>query len=122
MSTISSKISSKATYPPVKPNCTVDDCIKAFRISDYLQWGGATVASWGYGFIVGRPARFAIAGLMAGIGFTFGSLVALQNSRGRLMGLRENAREVKKYGVAEWAADAKPESLVKPKLDFKQFN
>jgi hypothetical protein len=34
---------------------------------------------------------------MAGIGFTFGSIVVIQNTRGRLMGFRENAREVKLY-------------------------
>lgn len=117
-----STIASKAKYPPVKPNCTVDDCIKAFRFSDYLQWGGVTIASWGYGFVVGRPARFAVAGLMAGIGFTFGSLVVLQNTRGRLMGFRENDREIKKFGVAQVPEDSKPEDFVKPKLDFKKFN
>ena len=75
---------------------------------------GATVASWGYGFAVGRPARFAIAGLMAGIGFTFGSMVVIQNTRGRLMGFRENEREQKMWGVAEDA----PESI---KLDWKSY-
>jgi hypothetical protein len=64
-----------------------------------MQWVGATAGSWGYGFIVGKPARFAIAGLMAGIGFTFGSIVVIQNTRGRLMGFRENAREVKLHAA-----------------------
>lgn len=81
-------------YPVVKPNPTVDDCLRAARMSDYAQWGGATAGSWVFGFTVGKPARFAVAGLMAGIGFTFGSLVLLQNTRGRLMGFRENAREL----------------------------
>jgi len=66
----------------------------------YFQFG-VTSASWGYGFVTGRPARFAIAGLMAGIGFTFGSFVVIQNTRGRLMGFRENIREQQKYGIAE---------------------
>jgi hypothetical protein len=87
-----------AKFPVVKESPTVDDCIKAIRTSDYLQWAGVTVASWGYGFMVGRPARFGMAGLMAGIGMTFGSLVAMQNTRGRLMGFRENAKEVAKFG------------------------
>lgn len=85
-------------YPPVNSTPSVEDCLRSLRISDYLQWGGATVGSWGYGFMVGKPARFVMAGLMAGIGFTFGSLVVLQNTRGRLLGLRENQREIKLYG------------------------
>ena len=52
-------------YPAVKPSPTVDDCFKSARFSDYMQWFGATVGTWGYGFIVGKPARFAMAGLMA---------------------------------------------------------
>lgn len=80
------------------------------------------MASWGYGFIVGRPARFAMAGLMAGIGFTFGSMVALQNTRGRLMGFRENSKEVAKYGKADVATQGPSEELLKPKLDFKHYN
>jgi hypothetical protein len=107
-------------YPPVKPKPTVDDCIKAARISDYFQWAGVTAASWGYGFLVGRPARFAMAGLMGGIGFTFGSMVLLQNTRGRLMGFRENSVEVAKYGEAKLAP--KGDEMVKPKLNYKQFN
>jgi hypothetical protein len=87
-------------YAPVKPNPTVEDCFRSMRASDFFQWTGVTAASWGYGFICGRPARFAMAGLMAGIGFTFGSMVVIQNTRGRLMGFRENEREQKKYGVA----------------------
>jgi hypothetical protein len=104
---------SKIKYPPVKPSPTVDDCLRSMRFSDYLQWGGATVASWGYGFIVGRPARFHMAGLMAAVGFTFGSIVAIQNTRGRLMGFRENKREIDKYGAA-------PAEEVQ--LNWKQFN
>jgi NADH-ubiquinone oxidoreductase complex I, 21 kDa subunit len=104
-----------AKFPLVNPKPTVDDCIKASRISDFFQLAGVTAASWGYGFIVGRPARFAMAGLMGGIGFTFGTLVVLQNTRGRLMGFRENSVEVAKYGEAE-------PSPVKSKLNYKQFN
>lgn len=88
----------KTPYPAVKSNPTVDDCLKSLRTSDYFQWAGATVASWGYGLVVGKPARFSMAGLMAAVGFTFGSLVVIQNTRGRLMGFRENQREMKLYG------------------------
>jgi hypothetical protein len=107
-----------AKFPAVKPKPTVDDCLKGLRVSDYFQWGGVTAASWGYGFVSGRPARFAMAGLMAAIGFTFGSMVAVQNVRGRFMGFRENAREVKKYGSVGPAT----EEMFKPKLDFKSYN
>jgi len=102
-------------YPVVNASPTVDDCLKSMRASDYMQWFGATVGSWGYGFVVGRPARFAMAGLMAGVGFTFGSMVVVQNVRGRLMGFRENARELNKYGKS-----AAGEEL--PKLDFTKYN
>jgi len=115
--TTSSRPAFETKYPPVKPRPTVDDCFKAARTSDYLQWTGVTVASWGYGFLTGRPARFAMAGLMAGIGFTFGSLVVLQNTRGRLMGFRENLSEIKKYGKANEGEGM----IVEPKMDFKEF-
>ena len=92
-------MSNEPKFVVVKESPTVDDCLKNFRMSDYFQWGGATLATWGFGFMRGRPARYAMAGLMAGIGFTFGSLVAVQNTRGRLMGYRENAREAAKYGI-----------------------
>lgn len=91
-------------------------------LSINLQWSGATVASWGYGFMVGKPARFGVSGMMAAIGFTFGSMVAVQNTRGRLMGFRENEREQKKYGIAEQAKDVPPQNLVRPKMDWKQFS
>lgn len=88
-------------YPAVRPSPSVDDCFKSARFSDYMQWIGATAGSWSFGFIVGKPARFAMAGLMASIGFTFGSIVLVQNTRGRLMGFRENAREVKLFAPKE---------------------
>ncbi|GKY91731.1 hypothetical protein MPSEU_000144900 [Mayamaea pseudoterrestris] len=104
-------------YPTVNINPTVDDCLKCLRTSDYCQWAGATVASWTYGFVVGRPARFAVAGLMAGIGFTFGSMVVLQNTRGRLLGFRENDREVAKYG----AQQVDESHDIRGPMDFQKF-
>jgi NADH-ubiquinone oxidoreductase complex I, 21 kDa subunit len=89
----------KTPYPAVKTNPTLDDCMRCIRTSDYMQLIGATAATWGYGFIVGKPARFAVAGMMAGIGFTFGTLVVVQNTRGRLMGFRENEREMKRFAT-----------------------
>jgi len=49
---------------------------------------------------------------MAAIGFTFGSFVVLQNTRGRLMGFRENVREQNMYGIAEEE---------ETKLDWKSY-
>lgn len=103
-------------FPVVNATPTVQDCLGAMRLSDYVQCGGVTVGSWGYGFLTGKPARFVMAGLMAGIGLTFGSMVVLQNTRGRLMGFRENQRELKLYGQSE---QQQPESIA---LNFKEFN
>ena len=86
-------------------------CSRSSFHFSYIQVG-ATAGCWGYGFIIGRPARFAIAGLMAGLGFTFGSFVMVQNTRGRLMGFRENLREQKQFGVEE---------IVESKLDWKSY-
>ena len=105
-------------YPAVNYFPTVADCLSAMRFSDYAQWAGATVGSWGYGFVVGRPARFHMAGLMAGVGFTFGSCYILQNTRGRLMGLRENGREIKLYG----AAPPITKQDLTMQLDWKNYN
>lgn len=88
-------------FPIVKPSPTVDDCIRAFRPVDYIQCFGVTVGSWSYGFMTGKPARFAMAGMMSAIGLTFGTFVMIQNTRGRLMGFRENDREIKMYGPSE---------------------
>lgn len=101
-------------YPVANKEVTVENCLGALRFSDYCQWTGATVGSWGYGFLVGRPARFHMAGLMAAIGFTFGSLFVLQNTRGRLMGFRENSRELKLYGISD--------QPISKKLDWKEYN
>jgi len=106
------------SYPAVKPDPSIDDCLRAIRTSDYMQWTAFTLGSWAYGFTTGKPARFGMAGLMAGIGFTFGSLVMVQNTRGRLMGFRENEREVAKYGVAEGSPSGP--DLFRPKPALKE--
>jgi hypothetical protein len=101
-------------YPVANIEVNVENCLGAIRFSDCCQWTGATIGSWGYGFLVGRPARFHMAGLMAAVGFTFGSLFVLQNTRGRLMGFRENAREIKMYGVSD--------RMIGQKLDWKEYS
>jgi hypothetical protein len=74
------------------PNPSVSDCWNAMTTNDYLLWTGATVANWSFGMLRGAPARFTMAGLCAGVGFTFGSILAFQNSRSRVMGVRANAK------------------------------
>ena len=79
----------------INPNPSVDECVKSLRFKDYMTMIGITSGSWGYGYIFGKPARFASANCAATIGFTFASLVCLQDTRSRFMGLLENEREVK---------------------------
>jgi NADH-ubiquinone oxidoreductase complex I, 21 kDa subunit len=81
---------SKPKYQAINSDPTLQDIVLAFNAGDYMQWAGATAALWTFGMVRGSPARFAMAGVAAGLGFTFGSIVAFQNSRGRLMGYRPN--------------------------------
>ena len=87
-------------FPVVNPHPTVSDAIGSCRVADYFTLAGITSASWSYGFIMGKPYRFATAGTAASIGFTFGTMVILQNTRGRFLGFKENSKEVAKYGLA----------------------
>jgi hypothetical protein len=89
-------------YFPVKTDPTVNDAIKAFRPRDYAQFAGITVACWGYGFLLGHPARFAHAALCSATGMTFAGIVVLRNSAARLQGKMENFREQEKFGLASW--------------------
>mmetsp|Transcript_22202 Transcript_22202/g.33824 ORF Transcript_22202/g.33824 Transcript_22202/m.33824 type:complete len:131 (+) Transcript_22202:136-528(+) len=86
-------------FPIVNPSPSVDDCVKSMRVSDYCVVAGTTVATWGYGYVLGKPLRFPTANTAAALGFTFAGFVVLQDTRGRFMGTKENAREVKVYGL-----------------------
>jgi len=86
-------------YPIVNPSPSVDDCFKAMRAGDYIMGAATTAATWGYGYIFGKPLRVPTANTAAALGLTFAGMIALQDSRGRLMGTKENAREVKLYGL-----------------------
>lgn len=108
-------LDSPRKYPVVKPHPSVDDCIRAARIVDYVQAAGITAFSWGFGFIRGKPARFGMANLMSAVGLTFASFKALQDIRGRLMGFRENSRELMIYGTPS------DEDLAEPKVDMRKF-
>mmetsp|Transcript_7785 Transcript_7785/g.22900 ORF Transcript_7785/g.22900 Transcript_7785/m.22900 type:complete len:129 (-) Transcript_7785:683-1069(-) len=86
-------------YPVVNPTPTVDDCIKSVRTGDFFTLLGITSASWAYGYIMGKPVRMPTAATAATIGFTAAGIMVLQDTRARLMGFDENAREVKVYGM-----------------------
>jgi len=60
---------------------------------------GVVGGSWGFGYLVGKPVRAPTAATAAAIGLTFASFLILQDTRSRLMGYKENSREVKKYGT-----------------------
>ncbi|CAJ1936541.1 unnamed protein product [Cylindrotheca closterium] len=87
-------------FPIVKADPTVDDVIKSMRSGDYLFMSGAVAGTWGYGFLLGKPVRGPTAAMCASAGFTFGMFYTMQTVRSRLLGYRENAKEVKKWGLA----------------------
>eukprot|EP00565_Helicotheca_tamesis_P007441 CAMPEP_0185729188 /NCGR_PEP_ID=MMETSP1171-20130828/4530_1 /TAXON_ID=374046 /ORGANISM="Helicotheca tamensis, Strain CCMP826" /LENGTH=130 /DNA_ID=CAMNT_0028397971 /DNA_START=45 /DNA_END=437 /DNA_ORIENTATION=- len=123
-------------FPVVNNDPSVDDCVKSLRTRDYAVLAGLTASSWGYGYVVGKPVRSATASTAAAIGFTFASLVVLQDARSRLMGYKENEKEVKTYGVCKIQPSLKgvekdprfphktglasPE--IKPPLEWKNYN
>jgi hypothetical protein len=86
-------------FPIVNPNPSVDDCIKSMRIRDWFLIGGMTAATWVYGYVGGKPVRMPTASTAAAIGLTGAVFLVLQDTSGRLMGYKENAPEVKKYGM-----------------------
>jgi hypothetical protein len=87
-------------YPIVKADPSVDDVIKSMRSSDYLFFAGTMAGTWTYGFLLGKPVRGPTAVMCTSAGFTFAMFYTMQNVRGRLLGYRENAKEVKQWGLA----------------------
>mmetsp|Transcript_779 Transcript_779/g.1861 ORF Transcript_779/g.1861 Transcript_779/m.1861 type:complete len:145 (+) Transcript_779:93-527(+) len=87
-------------FPIVKSEPTVDHVIKSLRTSDYLFMSGSTAGSWVYGYILGKPVRGPTAAMCASVGFTFGMMFTMQTVRNRLLGILENEKEVKKWGLA----------------------
>lgn len=94
-------------YPVVTPSPSVDDCVKSMRWKDYFVLTSVPSATWMYGYLLGKPVRFPTASTAAAIGFTFATFVVLQDTRARLMGYKENAKEVKKYGLYHKQPDLK---------------
>jgi hypothetical protein len=117
-------------YPIVKPEPTVDDCIKSVRTGHYFYAGGITTGSWIYGFMFGKPARFPTASMAATLGFSFAVISIFCDSRNRLMGFKENTKEVKQWGEAAIQPPktgptdyrfpvAKPhDSVIRPRVDW----
>ncbi len=87
------------TYPVVKPKPTLDDCIKVMGFREVAQVLGVSGASWSYGYVLGRPVRFATANTAATLGFTFATLLIAQNTRKKLTGFAPNDREVEMLGL-----------------------
>lgn len=120
-------------HPIVKPEPTVDDCIKSFRTGHYFYVGGITTGSWIYGFVFGKPARFPTASMAATLGFSFAVVSILCDSRNRLMGFKENSKEVKQWGEAPIQPPksaptdyrfpvARPQdSVIRPKVNWDEW-
>lgn len=120
-------------FPIVKPEPTVDDCVKSFRTGHYFYGAGVTTASWIYGFTFGKPARFPTASMAATLGASFAIISVLCDSRNRLMGFKENGKEVKQWGKAAIQPPqsgpkdyrfpvAKPhDSVIRPKVDWDAY-
>jgi hypothetical protein len=87
-------------FPIVKPDPTVDDVIKSLRTSDYMLVSGSVTGCWIYGYLLGKPVRGPTAVMCASAGFTFGMFYTMQTVRSRLLGYRENTKEVKQWGLA----------------------
>ena len=87
-------------FPIVKADPSVDDVIKSLRMSDYFFVSGAMAGTWVYGYLLGKPIRGPTAAMCASAGFTFGMFHTMQTVRSRLLGYRENTKEVKKWGLA----------------------
>ena len=104
--TLPDPIYPRKRYPYIDKELTVEGCFRLMRWSDVGIWTTGTVGSWLFGFLKGYPVRFATAGLMGTVGFTFGSFVVIQNVRARVMGYSENAREVEWYKKRKAARNA----------------
>uniref|UniRef100_A0A7S3DT70 NADH-ubiquinone oxidoreductase 21kDa subunit N-terminal domain-containing protein n=1 Tax=Entomoneis paludosa TaxID=265537 RepID=A0A7S3DT70_9STRA len=84
-------------YPMLDDDPSVVGAYSTMRFSDYAFIGGMTSGSWVLGFLRGRPIRHAGAGMMATIGFTFGTFYVLQSCRNRLLGVVPNEPEQKLF-------------------------
>ncbi|GMH76149.1 hypothetical protein TrRE_jg3113 [Triparma retinervis] len=86
-----------APYPTIFPSPTLNQCMSSARMSDYSLIGGVTFGSWAFGYVTGAPLRAPTAATAATIGASAAVLMVYQNTSQRLMGLRDNDKEVRKY-------------------------
>ncbi|GMH69703.1 hypothetical protein TL16_g05224 [Triparma laevis f. inornata] len=70
-------------------------------MSDYLIVSTTTFGSWCWGYVFGKPVRGPAASMAATLGLTAGVLLAYQNSTGRLMGWKENQKEITRWGTTK---------------------
>lgn len=118
-------------FPIIKPDPSVDDVVKGMRSSDYLFVSSVMAGTYAYGFLLGKPVRGPTAVMCASAGFTFAMFHTMQTVRSRLLGYRENAKEVKKYGVAPVQPRAysvpdkrfpvRQDLLTQPALDWDKY-
>ena len=123
-------------YPVVNPSPDVDQTIRSLRTSDYLLATAMTGGSWAYGYVFGKPTRMACASTAMALGMTAAGMAILQNGMQRLMGYKENAREVKMYGAWPVQPEIRPNTpggrypvatglyspSVAPPVDWRNYN
>ena len=108
-------------FPVVNDAPSVDDCLSVIRLSDYFTVAGIAAGTWSYGYIMGKPYRYPSASTAMTIGLTFAGMVVLQNTRGRLMGYKENAKEVQLLGSVEVKGDKHRPGLGK-EINWRNYN
>jgi len=86
-------------FTVVNPSPDVDQTIRSLRASDWIKATGISGGAWAYGYIFGKPTRFACGSTAMALGMTCASMMLLQNGRARLRGFVENEKEVKAYGA-----------------------
>mmetsp|Transcript_51755 Transcript_51755/g.110044 ORF Transcript_51755/g.110044 Transcript_51755/m.110044 type:complete len:130 (+) Transcript_51755:105-494(+) len=122
-------------FTVVNPSPDVDMVLKSLRFSDWLSAAALSGGSWAYGYMFGKPTRMACANTGLMIGMTAASMLVAQNSRARLRGYRENAKEVKMHGawpvqpelkqmgtIRNPIATGTASPLIKPPLNWKNYD
>ncbi|GMH98333.1 hypothetical protein TrVE_jg12511 [Triparma verrucosa] len=89
----------KSPFPKVFDNPSLGEAMSGARISDYMIISGTTFGSWCWGYVFGKPVRGPAAAMAGTLGLTAGVLLAYQNSTGRLMGWKENQKEISRWGT-----------------------
>jgi len=88
------------TFPSIATVPSNSVIVSNIHFIDYVNTALLTAASYGLGFVGGKPVRVPSALMGASIGLTGGFCLAYQNSFQRFKGFRDNSKEVAKYGTA----------------------